>query len=134
MLRNLVLAAKSSLAYRLFLGRWVNQRQIKDPSRLVKAQSAAANLPKIGNAALLAKSLYRTAFGYAVDSSELENCTRQFESGISLETVAAQLVDSAEFRERHGSSQTVDLPYITALYRDGLGREPDPGGLARWSG
>jgi hypothetical protein len=58
---------------------------------------------------------------------------RRLDSGISLGTVATQLVDSAEFRARHGSSQTVDVPYITALYRDGLGREPDPEGLARWS-
>src|SRR5579864_7414230 len=98
MLRNLVLAAKSSLIYRRFLGRWVNQRQIKDPSRLVN-------------------SLYKAAFGCGADPSQLANCMRQLESGVYLETVAAQLVDSADFRARHGSSSEIDIAYLRSLYR-----------------
>lgn len=57
---------------------------------------------------------------------------RQLESGASLESIAAQFVDSAEFRERHGSGQTVDVPYITALYCCGLGYQPDLKTLIHW--
>jgi GT2 family glycosyltransferase len=101
---------------------------------LEKARTPAADLPEIADTALLVNSLYRTAFGREVDPSGLANCVNQLESGVSLETVAAQLADSAEFQARHGMSQTVNIPYITALYRDGLGREPDPEGLPSWLG
>jgi hypothetical protein len=37
-----------------------------------------------------------------------------------------------EFRLRHGATEQVDEKYIRALYRDGLGREPEPELLAKW--
>jgi GT2 family glycosyltransferase len=43
---------------------------------------------------------------------------------MSVEALADRFVRSAEFRQRHGPSEEVDIHYITALYRDGLGRPP----------
>ena len=37
-----------------------------------------------------------------------------------------------EIKARHGSDQQVDARYLVALYRDGLGRHPDPKGLKAW--
>ena len=46
--------------------------------------------------------------------------------------LAGELVNSAEFQNRHGSSQKVDKEFVTALYSGGLGRQPDPEGLDSW--
>jgi GT2 family glycosyltransferase len=115
MLRNLALAAKSSFIYRLFLGRWVNRRRIRDASRLVN-------------------SLHKAAFGRLADPDGLAAGVRQLHSGMPVQVLAEQLAASTEFQARHGTSRMVDAKYVTALYRDGLGREPDPEGLASWSG
>jgi GT2 family glycosyltransferase len=47
-------------------------------------------------------------------------------------TVAEWIAGSPEFSLRHGSDKNVTKEYITALYRDGLGRAPDWGGLMTW--
>jgi 2-polyprenyl-3-methyl-5-hydroxy-6-metoxy-1,4-benzoquinol methylase len=51
---------------------------------------------------------------------------------VSPEDLAEEFVRSAEFKARHGSNQRVDARYLVALYRDGLGRRPDPKGLKGW--
>ena len=66
MLRDLILRAKESLIYRLFLGRWANQRHVKDPSGLVN-------------------SLYKAAFGRLAEPEGLANRIHQLQSGVSLE-------------------------------------------------
>jgi O-antigen biosynthesis protein len=120
MLHNLVLRAKASLVHRLLPGRSANRLAIK------------ATLPKLGNPTLLVNSFYKAAFGRLADPDGLANRIHQLQSGVSLDVLAEELVASAEFRARHGSSQKVDAEYLTALYRDGLGRQPDPEGLAHW--
>jgi GT2 family glycosyltransferase/SAM-dependent methyltransferase len=77
-------------------------------------------------------SLYKAAFGRIADPEGLANRIHQLQSGVSLEVLAEQLVGSPEFQTRHGSDQKVDIKFIATLYRDGLGREPDPEGLAHW--
>ena len=113
MLRNVVQRAKASLVYRLLLGRWLNQSRFKDPSRLVN-------------------SFYRAALGRLAEPDGLATRILQIQSGMPVEVLAEDFVSSAEFQARHGTGQTVDLNYVTALYRDGLGREPDAEGLAGW--
>jgi len=96
--------------------------------------SRSANSPQLGDPSRFVHSLYKPAFGRHADPAGLAGCIQQLQSGVSLEALAGRLVASAEFQARHGSSQTVDLEYVTALYFDGLGREPDPEGLAYWLG
>jgi hypothetical protein len=83
-------------------------------------------------ATALVNSLFQTALGRSADEDGLAICVHQLQSGSSPEALAEALVASAKFRARHGSSQKVDTEYLTALYRDGLGRKPDPEGLAHW--
>ena len=113
MVRDLILRAKESLIYRLFLGRWANRRHVKDPSGLVN-------------------SLYRAAFGRLAEPEGLANRIHQLQSGVSLEVLAEEFVGSPEFQTRHGTSRSVDIKYLTALYRDGLGLKPDLKYLAHW--
>jgi SAM-dependent methyltransferase len=82
--------------------------------------------------ALLINSFYKTAFGCLADPEGLANRVEQLQSGVTLRALAEEFVASAEFQARHGLSQNVDTEFLEALYRDGLGREPDPEGLERW--
>jgi GT2 family glycosyltransferase len=81
---------------------------------------------------LLINCLYLAAFGRPADESELKQNVDKLKSGVPLEFVAEDLAHSTEFRMRHGSSQKVDFEYLTALYRDGLGRQPDLKSLLYW--
>ena len=118
MLRNLIPRAKASLAQRFLPGGWANRLGLK------------INLPC--DPALLVNSFYKTAFGRPADPDGLANRIQQLQSGVPLVALAEELVASAEFQARHGQSQRVDTEYLTILYRDGLGRQPDPEGLAAW--
>jgi hypothetical protein len=113
MLRNLVLRAKSSTVYRFTVGRWINRGYLRDPARVVN-------------------SLYKTAFGRRADPEGLANRIHQLRSGVPLEILTEELVHSPEFQARHGTSQTVDADYLSALYRGGLRRKPDQEELAQW--
>jgi predicted O-methyltransferase YrrM len=81
---------------------------------------------------VLVNSFYKAAFGRAADEVGLAHWTHQLQSGLPPEVLAEQLVGSAEFQSRHGPNQRLDNEFLTALYRDGLGRQPDPEGLAHW--
>jgi hypothetical protein len=113
MVRNVVQRAKTSLIYGMLVGRWLNRSKFKDPPRLVN-------------------SFYKAAFGRLAEPDGLATRIQQIQSGVPAEVLAEEFVSSAEFVARHGTGQTVDLSYITALYRDVLGREPDAEGLAGW--
>jgi hypothetical protein len=113
MVRDLILRAKASPVYRIFLGRWANQRHVKYQAGLVN-------------------SLYKAAFGRLPEAEGLANRIHQLQSGESLEDLAEEFVVSPEFQTRHGTSQSVDTKYLTALYRDGLGLKPDLKYLAHW--
>jgi SAM-dependent methyltransferase len=120
MMRKLILRAKETLVNRLLQGGRANRRALK------------ANLPQAANPVLLINSFYKAAFGRLAEPEGLAHRIHQLESGVSPEALGAELVGSAEFQARHGSSQKVDTEFLTALYRDGLGRQPDPKGLAHW--
>jgi GT2 family glycosyltransferase len=81
---------------------------------------------------LLVRSLYQSAFGRPADQAAVMKWVRQLQAGTSLESLAGDLVRSPEFQARHGSSPEVDINYITALYRDSLGRPPELASLAFW--
>ena len=113
MVRDLILRAKASPVYRMFLGRWANKRHVKYQADLVN-------------------SLYEAAFGRLAEARGLANRIHQLQSGESLEDLAEEFVVSPEFQTRHGTSQSVDTKYLMALYRDGLGRQPNIEELAFW--
>ena len=70
--------------------------------------------------------------GHLPEESTLAHWVHELESGTSVEGAAEQVVRSAEFQTRHGSSEEVDINYLTAIYRDGLGTAPDLDALAWW--
>ena len=115
------------------LGRSVLQPFPNFSTRLYHLATAPDTVAKTSTSLpLLVNCLYKAALGRLPDESDLAYCVHALQSGRSLDALAEHLVRLAEFQTRHGSSQRVDINYVTALYRDGLGRQPDPEGLAHW--
>jgi glycosyltransferase involved in cell wall biosynthesis len=112
------------------LGRSVLQPFPRFSSRVYRL--ATTSRPERSGYSLSVNSLYKMAFGRLADPKGLEGRIEQLQSGVSLEILAEELVNSAEFEARHGSTQSVDVKYVIALFRDGLGREPDLESLAQW--
>jgi O-antigen biosynthesis protein len=109
-------------------------RLATDPDRLATAVSVSASgsPPQVSDHSLLVNSLYKAAFGHLAEESALAHWAHELESGTSVEGAAEQVVRLAEFQMRHGSSEEVDINYLTAIYRDGLGAAPDLDALAWW--
>lgn len=76
--------------------------------------------------------LYEAVFDRAPDWSGLKGWDNALANGASLQAVASTFVASAEFSNMYGSAQT-NANFITAMYQNGLGRNPDPVGLAAWA-
>lgn len=76
--------------------------------------------------------LYRAAFGRHVDPSGLWHWTGALRRGVPLVVVAAAFAGSGELAARAGSLD--DAGFVRWLYGNVLGREPDAGGLAHWTG
>src|ERR1700730_10058281 len=94
--------------------------------------SSWPSLPQLADPLVLVNSLYKAAFGRLADEVGLTHFIHQLQSGASQQAVAEGLVRSAEFKARHGSSEKLDIQFLTTLYRDGLGRQPDLQSLAFW--
>jgi hypothetical protein len=75
--------------------------------------------------------LYLAAFRRVPDASGLDNWVSYARAGNSLQSAADAFVASAEFQLTYGSRN--DTQYVTLLYENVLGREPDPTGLATWT-
>jgi GT2 family glycosyltransferase len=69
-------------------------------------------------------TFYRAAFNRSPDDSAVTAIERRTEAGISLDGLAEGIVSSPEFRGVHGSDTAITVEYISALYRNALGREP----------
>jgi GT2 family glycosyltransferase len=91
-----------------------------------------AAVPDAVAAKSLVNSLYKAAFGGVDEEPGSAAWVREVRSGMSVEVLAERFVRSAEFQQRHGSREEVDINYVTALYRDGLGRPPKLEELAIW--
>ncbi|PZW50939.1 aryl-phospho-beta-D-glucosidase BglC (GH1 family) [Humitalea rosea] len=77
--------------------------------------------------------LYLAALGRGPDATGLGFYTEAVASGrVSLDGIAASLLQSAEFQARFGAPNTEG--FVTLLYGTVLGRAPDADGLAYWSG
>jgi hypothetical protein len=76
--------------------------------------------------------LYLAAFRRGPDAAGLDNWVNYMRAGNALESVADAFVVSQEFQLTYGSLNGTQ--YVTLLYENVLGREPDPTGLATWTG
>jgi Domain of unknown function (DUF4214)/NHL repeat len=74
--------------------------------------------------------LYMAAFRRVPDSGGLDNWVAYVRAGNPLQSAADAFVASPEFQLTYGSLN--DTQYVTLLYENVLGREPDPAGLADW--
>lgn len=75
--------------------------------------------------------LYEATFDRQPDKSGLGYWIKQLDDGASLESIAANFLLSAEFRETYGSSVST-RDYVYNLYENILGRGPDQGGWDYW--
>ncbi|MCU1369710.1 MAG: hypothetical protein JWO77_904 [Ilumatobacteraceae bacterium] len=75
--------------------------------------------------------LYRALFLRDPDRSGLEYWARQRAAGVRLATIAESFARSSELVRRYGS--LTDAQFVTRVYRNVLGREPDPAGQAFWT-
>jgi GT2 family glycosyltransferase len=98
------------------------------------ATATSTKLAQLGDHSLLVNSLYKTAFGRIADPDGLATFSNQLDLGLSLEVVAEQIVTSSEFQIRHGSNKEVNIKYLAAIYRDGIGAQPDLDSMALWLG
>jgi Ca2+-binding RTX toxin-like protein len=74
--------------------------------------------------------LYSAAFARAPDAAGLTwQIDAGLHAGLSLQQLAANFIASAEFVARYGINVS-NTDFATALYKNVLGRDPDPGGLA----
>jgi len=76
--------------------------------------------------------LYLAAFHRVPDQPGLINWVNYMRAGNTLESVADAFVASQEFQLTYGTLD--DTQYVTLLYENVLGRQPDPTGLADWTG
>ena len=77
--------------------------------------------------------LYQAALGRSPDEGGLTFWTASIKAGTPLVTLADAFVSSAEFTGRFGSG-LASADYVTRLYLNVLGRAPDAGGLAFFTG
>jgi hypothetical protein len=76
--------------------------------------------------------LYMAAFRRVPDVGGLDNWVAYVRGGNPLQSAADAFVASPEFQLTYGSLN--DTQYVTLLYENVLGRDPDPTGLATWTG
>ncbi len=74
--------------------------------------------------------LYRAALDRAPDVVGLEGWTERLAEGVSFLCVVAGFTGSREFETRYGALDDAD--FVTLLYNNVLGREPDAIGMATW--
>jgi len=76
--------------------------------------------------------LYQATLDRGPDAVGLEAWTGRLISGaMSLQEVAADFVNSPEFRASYGATSNAE--FVTLLYNNVLGRKPDTTGLANWT-
>ena len=75
--------------------------------------------------------VYKAAFNREPDAGGLGYWIAQMDSGMNMVEVAARFIDSNEFRAMYGTSPT-DEQYLTKVYQNVLGRDPEPTGYNWW--
>ena len=78
--------------------------------------------------------VYKAAFArdpMQGDTSGLGYWIDAIDNGMDMVEVGARFIDSTEFKGLYGTNPQ-DEEFITSVYRNVLGREPDSGGLSWW--
>jgi hypothetical protein len=76
--------------------------------------------------------LYDATLGRAPDAGGLKNWVESIDSGsMTLNQTVAGFTGSPEFTGRYGNPD--DVGFVTLLYRNVLGREPDATGMQTWT-
>lgn len=83
------------------------------------------------HAGVIVDRTYARVLGRAPDAPSRSYWIDRLRTGERPTTVASFLYGSAELFQRYGGTAEA---YVTFLYRDVLGREPDPAGAAYWAG
>jgi hypothetical protein len=84
-----------------------------------------------GGAAPIAR-LYFAYFTRIPDGATLQHWVAQREGGMSLGAISDAFAKSPEFQSTYGAMSNEE--FVTIVYRNVLGRDPDPGGFAHWVG
>lgn len=74
--------------------------------------------------------LYLTTLGRQPELGGFTNWIEDLAAGLPLSIVASAFVNSPEFQNTYGPLN--DTEFVTLLYRNVLGRDPDPIGLQSW--
>ncbi len=82
----------------------------------------------------LLNRIFRMALGRSGDEDGSAYFLQRLKVGISLESIAEEVINSVEHRSQFGSEPAVNFEYVSALCRNGLGREPNLSELALWLG
>jgi len=75
--------------------------------------------------------VYKAAFNREPDQGGLGYWIAQMDSGMNMVEVAARFIDSNEFRSLYGNNPS-DAVFLTRVYQNVLGREPEPAGYNWW--
>lgn len=75
--------------------------------------------------------IYQAACGRVPDLAGLGYWIKEMDRGTSLLNVAASFMQSAEFKTLYGATPSTDI-FLTTLYRNILGRQPDQAGYDYW--
>jgi plastocyanin len=75
--------------------------------------------------------VYKAAFNREPDQGGLGYWIAQMDSGMNMAEVAARFIDSNEFRSIYGNNPS-DAVFLTRVYQNVLGREPEPAGYSWW--
>lgn len=76
--------------------------------------------------------IYIAAFNRVPDSAGLNNWMNQYNAGLmTYDEIAADFANQAEYIAEYPAYMT-DSEYITAIYNNVFGRDPDAGGLQNW--
>ena len=92
----------------------------------IEAQVAGGTL-----AAATVNALYKTILGRDMDAGGGGDNIRALLAGVSPRDLAKGMLLSPERQSHAGGISNDD--FVTGLYRDGIGRAPDAGGLENWS-
>lgn len=110
---------------------WINQLQTrtKTPFDYVLALRRTTDATTVVDPTA---RLYRASFNRIPDTAGLRYWIGRKRSGQTLVTLASFFAQSSEFQRLYGA-QLDNRGYVTAIYRNVLGREPDAGGVTYWT-
>lgn len=99
--------------------------------RLLSGEYNGAPVVAFDETAKQGYRIYKAAFNREPDEPGLGYWVSQMDDGMDMVEVAARFIDSPEFRSLYGSNPT-NGQFVTAVYSNVLGRNPDASGYEYW--